>query len=80
MQNDVDIDAKAVDGETPLHDAAVKDNCEIIALLLTYGADIEAENNDGQTPLFKAVLSHSEAAVAQLIDYGANVVVSSKAH
>lgn len=39
-------------GETPLHLAVIRDNIEIMQLLLQHGANPDAQDVDGYTPLF----------------------------
>ncbi|MGL5956294.1 MAG: ankyrin repeat domain-containing protein [Brevinema sp.] len=53
-------------GHTPLHLAILKNNLEIIMLLIKEGAEINGVNNYGDTPLFTAVKNDSPLA---LIEY-----------
>ena len=43
-----DVNAKYVDGWTPLHLATTK---EVVELLIAKGADVNAKNTNGMTPL-----------------------------
>ena len=44
----------AVDGHTPLHDAAEQGNKAVTEVLLANGGDIEARDYTGRTPLHRA--------------------------
>lgn len=44
------INAKNINGETPLHCAASRGQEQIVKLLLTKGADPTIQNNNGETP------------------------------
>ena len=46
-----DVNAKQVDGMTPLHQAAEWGYTEVAALLIAEGADVNAKDEDGETPL-----------------------------
>jgi len=50
-----DVNAKAIDGETPLHEAAFRGYKEIAELLIAEGADMNAKMEDGDTPLDAAI-------------------------
>ena len=49
-----DIHAKDEDGDTPLHEAALRGYTEIVIALIDRGTDIHAKNKDGETSLHKA--------------------------
>ncbi|KAI5680523.1 hypothetical protein M9H77_01750 [Catharanthus roseus] len=72
----VELEAKNMYGETPLHMAA-KNGCnEAAKLLLARGASIEAKANNGMTPLHLAVWHSLRAedysTVQTLLEYGAD--------
>ncbi len=67
-----DVNAKAGNGTTPLHDAATK---EITELLIANGADVNAKDDDGWIPLLYAVEVGYNEIVELLIDKGADVNV-----
>ena len=46
-----DVNAKADNGSTPLHKAAVRGHKEIVELLIASGADVNAQRHNGETPL-----------------------------
>ena len=49
-----DVDAKSVQGLTPLHVAAIEGHKEILKLLIAKGADVDAKDKRGRTPLVYA--------------------------
>ena len=58
-----DVNAKNVDGWTPLHEAAFGGRKEIVELLISNGADVNAKSDDGETPLdFTINYKHTETA------------------
>lgn len=62
-----DIFAADINGNTPLHRAAVEGNLLALELLLQYGADLMKENVSGCIPLHVAVLSSKFDAITFLI-------------
>ena len=67
-----DPNARAENGDTPLHKAARKGRTEAIAALLNAGADHNARDEDGRTPLHIAALFGRTQAIAALLDAGAD--------
>ena len=65
------IDAKTVDGETPLYIAVYWGKKDLVELLLVKGADINVKNKNGETPLGKAVEDKKNDIVALLKKHGA---------
>jgi ankyrin repeat protein len=61
------------EADTPLHDAASRDDVSAVDALLSNGADIEASDEDGQTPLFLGALVGSVDACKVLIERGADI-------
>lgn len=87
LKLEVDVDARNVSGDTPLHcsafakclDAYEKESLErIIDLLMRYGADINAANLEGYTPLHCAVMHKNRHMIRLLIDRGANIDAQDK--
>ena len=71
---DVNIDSgQYTTGNTALNYAAMKNNLDIVKLLVKGGANLEKENDDGQTPLYSAVHHGNIEIVKFLIDSGANI-------
>ncbi|KAJ5510271.1 hypothetical protein N7453_002374 [Penicillium expansum] len=46
-----DVNARSMDGCTPLNDADIAENVEVVELLLKHKLMLDAENNDSLTPL-----------------------------
>jgi ankyrin repeat protein len=66
------INIRKEDGSTPLHFAAMRDDCrEAVKWLLAHGADVHARNRDGRTPLDIALLNRRSGIVALLKNAGA---------
>ena len=83
-----DVNARAVDGETPLHEAAKWSgwaenelrgppslrSTAVVEALLVAGADIEARGDLGWTPLhWAAALNHNPAVIELLLSAGGDV-------
>ncbi|XP_076053714.1 serine/threonine-protein phosphatase 6 regulatory ankyrin repeat subunit C-like [Oratosquilla oratoria] len=62
-------------GYTPLHKAALNDQCSTMDILKQGQCDINAEDNEGNTALHLAVILGKEEAVKWLIKNGADVSV-----
>ena len=60
-------------GETPLHNAAMKGNVAVMNLLLAHRAYVDAKDTKEYTPLHKACLTRQYEAVKLLLDHGAGV-------
>ena len=63
-----DIQQRGINDYTPLHQAAARDDVEVIALLLAHGADPEARTriDDRLTPLEEAELLGCQRAIVAL--------------
>lgn len=55
IQNGADVNAKEIDGWTPLHLAAQNGTEAIAQTLIRNNATIDINNNDNVTPIFKAI-------------------------
>ena len=66
LEAKVDVDCRTPGGRTPLMNAALHGNLEMMGLLLDHGADLEAENYNGETALYYAIYGHNEDAVSFL--------------
>jgi hypothetical protein len=68
----IDVNAKASDGDTPLHVAAIRGDREAVRLLVEAGAQIDALGDMSCTPLYNAV-GHGHHQVARLLlEFGAD--------
>lgn len=63
-----DVNARDVQGKTPLHDACIKGHSETVRLLLDHGANIGARDKNGVTPLHDAALGGAPVVVKLLLD------------
>ncbi|KAG7007336.1 hypothetical protein G7Y79_00010g028370 [Physcia stellaris] len=61
-----DIQAKDIDGNTPLHEASRKGNVDMTKGLLHHGASVYAMNDGGETPLDFAMAEGHESVIKQL--------------
>lgn len=50
MKAGANINAKGLEDDTPLHDAAIVGNLKLVKLLVEKGADVNAKNRKGKTP------------------------------
>src|SRR5690606_20987921 len=67
-----DVDAVNDYGVTPLSQAAVIGNPDVIGMLLEAGADVEGEDPDGQTALMVVARSSNVDAARILLEHGAD--------
>ncbi len=63
-----------VNGDTPLHYAAMQEQPEKVELLLRYGADPGAENLDGETPIaaYRRKVSRPSSRITRLLNLQAH--------
>jgi len=66
------VDARNIDGSTPLCDACASGSIECVKLLLSYGAKVNPPLYTA-SPLHEACMSGSSECVRLLIDVGANL-------
>ena len=59
-------------GSTPLSDAALRGNLEVVKLLIKRGARVDATNRDSNTPLHVATFMCRKEVVEFLLEKGAN--------
>lgn len=66
-------DAADIQGNRPIHIAAVRDNAAaIVALITLFAHDVNVQNDLGNTPLHLALLYGNPTAVEALLDIGCN--------
>jgi ankyrin repeat protein len=74
ISSNIDVNAKAKDGVTPLRLAAqANDITDIAASLINHGADVNIPDQDGRTALNWAVTMHHTKTVELLLQHGADV-------
>ena len=79
ISNGADVNAKADDGMTPYHIAAVKGHKEIAELLFAKGSDVNAMDEGGKTPLDWAVKENRTESLYFLRRHGAKSAEELKA-
>ena len=70
------VNAKRIDGTTPLFVASQNGHKEIVAALIAAGANVNAARIDGTTPLFVATQNGHKEIAAALIAAGADVDIA----
>ena len=71
-----DVNARDVNGNTPLHTAASTNNILMIEMLASRGADLRATNNVGQAPLYYSVaIGHWGDITRELLTIGTLVAL-----
>ena len=73
IRNGEDVNAKGDNGSTPLHQASLKGNLEMVKLLIEHGADMNVKNNYGKTPLHWASFKGHLEITQLLIKHGADL-------
>ena len=67
------MNARDVNGRTPLYIAVEEGHREIVEILIWEGADVNGEDKEGRTPLHIAVWKGDLGLVQTLVDFGADV-------
>lgn len=73
LEEEGDISAQDIEGETALHLVAYNGHKEVARLLLDKGADITTQNNIGSTALHQAARQGYGEVVVLLLDRGADI-------
>ena len=69
------VDSRGDDGQSPLHWMATLGDAVAIRLLVEAGASINAVDNKGNTPLHEAMTWRHTSAARMLIEQGADVLL-----
>jgi uncharacterized protein len=67
----IEIDSHDLDGDTPLHVMAWRDDLEGVEMLIRAGANVNAVGDMGETPLHVAISKQNPAMVQALLKAGA---------
>ena len=74
LANKADVNFETYDSKnTALSIAAIKNETNLVQLLLSHGAHVDAKNKDGHTPLFLAATDNSVDAARILLASGADI-------
>ncbi|HTY23893.1 MAG TPA: ankyrin repeat domain-containing protein, partial [Desulfomonilaceae bacterium] len=73
VEKGANVNAKGVNGRTPLMCATLEGHPKIVRLLINRGADINARDQNGETPLMQAADQCDLDMLHLLLDKGANV-------
>lgn len=72
LAHGADVNAKTVEGWTPLHRATAGHHRKVAKLLLTHNADVNATNNEGIAPWHIAQENYDKSMMELLLAMGAN--------
>lgn len=72
------LNAKDINGFTPLMNATISESDNIIKSLLEHKADVNIQNNDGASAIHFASSDGSVSRINMLIDHGANINIMSQ--
>jgi len=78
LNSKADVNTKDIDGDTPLHDAAINGYTDAVKMLLKRGADLNVRNKDNMTALHVALNCHEDKRhdiISDLINFNADVNV-----
>jgi ankyrin repeat protein len=64
----VDVNRFSSDGQTPLHDACVSGNLDLVRILVQFGADLQLTNRDGFSVIHLATFSGNSQLLTFLLD------------
>ncbi|QPC77871.1 hypothetical protein HYE68_008623 [Fusarium pseudograminearum] len=73
IANKADVNAKGLDGNTPLHCAAMSGRSHLVKLLIEAGDDAKAANFEGRTPLHLAAMKDDPTTISILCEKGCDI-------
>ena len=74
----VDVNQRALDGDTPLHRICFNGNLEDMEILIANGAEINAPGDTGNTPLHEAISFGPLEMVKRLLELGADPTIENE--
>ncbi|XP_019614012.1 PREDICTED: death-associated protein kinase dapk-1-like [Branchiostoma belcheri] len=80
LRKGVDVDTKALDGDTALHKASRRGHDKVVELLIKNGADLNVTNKDGDTALHTACRQGYNSVVELLVKNQADLLVANESH
>ena len=72
IENNSDINAKDINGDSPLHHAIRNSSLKITNILIQNNANVNIQNNSGETPLHFACSNENNDIIDILLKNGAN--------
>ncbi|KYQ92184.1 ankyrin repeat-containing protein [Tieghemostelium lacteum] len=72
------LDSFNIHGVSPIHVAVLKNNMDLLKMLLESGADVNAYKKDGSTSLHIAAISGNAEAARVLLKNGANIMTANR--
>jgi ankyrin repeat protein len=73
VDNQIDINGRNKDGQTPLHTATIERHETLVKILLKHQANIDADDREGATPLHLATYLGNDAIAQVLLEHHANI-------
>ncbi|KAM0415306.1 hypothetical protein ACHAPD_006501 [Fusarium lateritium] len=79
IANKANVNAKGLDGNTPLHCAAISGRSHLVRLLIDSGGNVKAANLEGRTPLHLAAMANDPTMVSLLVKNDCDINIKDQA-